>query len=330
MVRIIAFLLGVVGLVLWLVYVFVPLLDEVRYAQRGEQSSLIGNKTEVQAGLQTENGSILVKRAVKLVGKEDLGRPLTEVRGRVGEYLEVKLRLEESLRGRIVRQLEPLTGDGRVQVSVFADLRAGGSEEDFSEKAYLELAESRFSETQIERLSISLLLGRRPVAAVAGEGLGAGYDEWSTWEQRQIEQLVKGAVGFNEARGDTLKMAILTLEGDAKTSFLPLVSKQSVADTVKGSTLGIQPARGVFFLGGSLGLLLLLVLLVILPTSNKKHPLPPESHFNRDDNHPESNPFGSEFDAATFSPVAPVRRQAISAAKEDPQTTARILEEWLS
>ena len=257
-----------------------------------------------------------------------------------GSHLAVQLHLEEALRRRVAHQLEPLTGAGRVRVAVFAKLRfpqrpAGDSmAEDTSKKptpeassAPLSLSKSNdvadLPQTQIERLSISLLLGARPVPAIEVQGLDAGYQDWTARELDHIERLVKAAVGFDANRGDTIELATLPLKSDTTVE---QPSPNIMAPPA--STLALDSrqhfSRDSSFVWGSLALILLLG--SMLGTFLLLSGTPPASYPSYTEP-PEVEPF-------PVSPLPPSRRynrrRIVNTAKENPEATARILKEWLS
>lgn len=212
---------------------------------------------------------------------DDSGRPLTEgdepssATAMTSRQLAIQMEVEKSLREKAERLLTPVLGQGNAKVQVNALLsfdrierqsttvdpeRQAVATEQKSEvipgegtagAASTQQAASYVNSTSIEsissaqgavkRLSVAVLLAS-PAAVAAAEGAAAPVD--SAAMRAQVETLVKSAVGFDEARGDVVTVAMLPF---AAAKPLPVIAPPTTLETLQRVQRPALSALGILF-----------------------------------------------------------------------------------
>lgn len=291
---------------------------------------------------------------------------------------------EQRLEAKIIAQLEPVVGEGRVKPSVSVEMsfdKITTNEEIFDPDATVVRSEqisteqstgtrsipvgipgvlSNLPETQagasevanvsqiqktnevrnfetsvkrvvtepamgrIEHLNVSVLIDGKykPITDPdTGRILTTQWEEWTTEEKKEIERLVRAAVGFNEKRGDTLEVVnirfIQALEQD--------VSRQ-IERTQRNRQFFLDILRYTF-----LGVLLLaMILFVIRPMVQRLSQTPEDLDLLMGLPATIGELEGEELEIPTEREVGlPPRDRILEIARSDPLATASLVRSWL-
>ena len=291
---------------------------------------------------------------------------------------------EQRLEAKIIAQLEPVVGEGRVKPSVSVEMsfdKITTNEEIFDPDATVVRSEqisteqstgtrsipvgipgvlSNLPETQagasevanvsqisktnevrnfetsvkrvvtepamgrIEHLNVSVLIDGKykPITdPESGRILTTQWEEWTTEEKKEIERLVRAAVGFKEKRGDTLEVVnirfIQALEQD--------VSRQ-IERTQRNRQFFLDILRYTF-----LGVLLLaMILFVIRPMVQRLSQTPEDLDLLMGLPATIGELEGEELEIPTEREVGlPPRDRILEIARTDPLATASLVRSWL-
>ncbi|MDH4224516.1 MAG: flagellar basal-body MS-ring/collar protein FliF [Deltaproteobacteria bacterium] len=178
---------------------------------------------------------------------------------------------------------------------------------------------------KINRLSVSVLVDGKykPVTdPESGRIVTRKYEEWSTGEINSFNRLVKTAVGFNEARGDTIEVANLQfnkpLEEDLKREFEETTrNREFFLDILRYTFLGVG--------------LLLLILFVIRPMVQKLSAKPEDLDLLMGLPATIGELEGEELEIPTPKELSgiPSREKIIEMARGDTLATASMIRNWL-
>jgi flagellar M-ring protein FliF len=177
---------------------------------------------------------------------------------------------------------------------------------------------------KIERLSVSVLIdGKyRPITDPAnGQILTTQWEEWSTEEKKEIERMIKAAVGFNEKRGDTLEVVNIRFNQALEQD----VSRQ-IEQTQRNRQFFLDILRYTF-----LGVLLLaMILFVIRPMVQRLSQKPEDLDLLMGLPATIGELEGEELEIPTEREVGiPPRDKIIEIARTDPLATASLIRSWL-
>ncbi|MCH9045149.1 MAG: flagellar M-ring protein FliF [SAR324 cluster bacterium] len=338
---------------------------------------LVANSVE---GMVKEN-VVVVDQTGKLLSRslqrDDAG-------GSFEDQFAFRRAFEQRLEAKIIAQLEPVVGEGRVKPSVSVEMsfdKITTNEEIFDPDATVVRSEqisteqstgtrsipvgipgvlSNLPETQagasevanvsqisktnevrnfetsvkrvvtepamgrIEHLNVSVLIDGKykPITDPdTGRILTTQWEEWTTEEKKEIERLVRAAVGFNEKRGDTLEVVnirfIQALEQD--------VSRQ-IERTQRNRQFFLDILRYTF-----LGVLLLaMILFVIRPMVQRLSQTPEDLDLLMGLPATIGELEGEELEIPTEREVGlPPRDRILEIARSDPLATASLVRSWL-
>lgn len=338
---------------------------------------LVANSVE---GMVKEN-VVVVDQTGKLLSRalqrDDAG-------GSFEDQFAFRRAFEQRLEAKIIAQLEPVVGEGRVKPSVSVEMsfdKITTNEEIFDPDATVVRSEqisteqstgtrsipvgipgvlSNLPETQagasevanvsqisktnevrnfetsvkrvvtepamgrIEHLNVSVLIDGKykPITdPESGRILTTQWEEWTTEEKKEIERLVRAAVGFNEKRGDTLEVVnirfIQALEQD--------VSRQ-IERTQRNRQFFLDILRYTF-----LGVLLLaMILFVIRPMVQRLSQTPEDLDLLMGLPATIGELEGEELEIPTEREVGlPPRDRILEIARSDPLATASLVRSWL-
>jgi len=300
------------------------------------------------------------------------------------EHFSFRKNVERTLEAKIMAQLEPVIGEGRVKPSVTAELtfdrvttreeiydpdnsvvrseqtntenstgtrsipvgipgvasnlpetQAGASEvanvsqiNKTSETRNYETSVKRVvsepSVGQIKRISVSVLIDGKykPIASAENDKIITHqYEEWSTDERREIERLIKAAVGFNDKRGDTLEVANMRFSAAMDDD----ISKQ-IEQTQRNRQFFLDILRYTFLGVGLLALILFVIRPMVQHLSAKPEDLDLLMGLPATIGELE----GEELEIPTEREVGlPPRDKIIEVARADPLATAALIRTWL-
>lgn len=338
---------------------------------------LVANSVE---GMVKEN-VVVVDQTGKLLSRS-LQRD--DAAGSFEDQFAFRRAFEQRLEAKIIAQLEPVVGEGRVKPSVSVEMsfdKITTNEEIFDPDATVVRSEqisteqstgtrsipvgipgvlSNLPETQagasevanvsqisktnevrnfetsvkrvvtepamgrIEHLNVSVLIDGKykPITDPdTGRILTTQWEEWTTEEKKEIERLVRAAVGFNEKRGDTLEVVnirfIQALEQD--------VSRQ-IERTQRNRQFFLDILRYTF-----LGVLLLaMILFVIRPMVQRLSQTPEDLDLLMGLPATIGELEGEELEIPTEREVGlPPRDRILEIARSDPLATASLVRSWL-
>lgn len=338
---------------------------------------LVANAVE---GMEKE-GVVVVDQSGDLLSR---GITDEDMSGNFQDHFTFRRNFENTLEQKILTQLEPVVGDGRVKPSVAADLsfdkvrtdeevfdpdgsvirseqtttedstgtrsipvgipgvasnlpetQAGASEvanvsqiNKTSEVRNFETSVRRTvsepSVGQVQRLSVSVLIdGKyRPITDPDdGQILTTEWQEWSTEEMKEIERLIKAAVGFNAKRGDSLEVVNIrfnqALEQDVTRQIEQTQrNRQFFLDILRYTFLGV--------------LLLAMILFVIRPMVQRLSQKPEDLDLLMGLPATIGELEGEELEIPTEREVGlPPRDKIIELARTDPLSTASLIRAWL-
>jgi len=330
----------------------------------------------------------LVKEAVVVVDQS--GRLLSKgisdenASGNFQDHFSFRSNFERTLEAKIIAQLEPVIGEGRVKPSVSAELtfdrvttreeiydpdgsvvrseqnssenstgtrsipvgipgvasnlpesQAGASEvanvsqiQKTNEVRNFETSVKRIvsepSVGRVERISASVLIdGKyRPVTDPdSGQILTTQWQEWTTEEMKEIERMIKAAVGFNLKRGDSLEVINMRFSQALEQD----VTRQ-IETTVRNRKFFLDILRFTF-----LGVLLLaMILFVIRPMVQRLSQKPEDLDLLMGLPATIGELEGEELEIPTEREVGlPPRDQILDIARTDPLSTASLIRAWL-
>lgn len=177
---------------------------------------------------------------------------------------------------------------------------------------------------RVARLSVSVLIDGKykPITDPdSGQIITRQYEEWTTEEKQEIERLIKGAVGFNPKRGDTLEVVNLrftqALEED--------VSRQ-LEQTARNRQFFLDILRYTFLGVG----LLALIMFVIRPMVQRLSAKPEDLDLLMGLPATIGELEGEELEVPTEREVGmPPRDKILDMARADPLATASLIRAWL-
>lgn len=110
-------------------------------------------------------------------------------------------KLEATYTERIRQLLEPIVGYGRVRASVNADINYTAAERSYGlDKT---VSQTKTATGTVRSLSIAAVIDNKQVTNDKGDLVNK---PWTNEELERFSILIKGAVGFNQTRGDTLNI----------------------------------------------------------------------------------------------------------------------------
>ncbi|HKI96944.1 MAG TPA: flagellar basal-body MS-ring/collar protein FliF [bacterium] len=176
----------------------------------------------------------------------------------------------------------------------------------------------------VKRLSVSVLIDGKykPITDPnTGQIITTQWEEWSTEEMKQIRNLVKAAVGFNEKRGDTLEVVNIRFNQALEQD----VSRQ-IERTQRNRQFFLDILRYTF-----LGVLLLaMILFVIRPMVQRLSQKPEDLDLLMGLPATIGELEGEELEIPTEREVGlPARDKIIEIARTDPLATASLVRAWL-
>ena len=338
---------------------------------------LVANSVEGMA----KEGVVVVDQSGKLLSR---GISDQDSSTNFQDHFVFRHNFEQSMEQKILAQLEPVVGPGRVKPSVAADLsfdKVRTNEEVYDPDGAVVRSEqinsenstgtrsipvgipgvaSNLPETQagasevanvsqinkssqvrnfetsvkrvvsepsvgrVQRLSVSVLIdGKyRPITDPnTGQILTTQWEEWSTEEMKEIERLIKGAVGFNEKRGDTLEVVNIrfnqALEQDVTRQIEQTQrNRQFFLDILRYTFLGV--------------LLLAMILFVIRPMVQRLSQKPEDLDLLMGLPATIGELEGEELEIPTEREVGlPPRDKILEIARTDPLATASLVRAWL-
>ena len=329
----------------------------------------------------TKEGVVVVDQSGKLLSR---GITDEDASSNFQDHFSFRHNFEQSMEEKIVAQLEPVVGVGRVKPSVSADLsfdKVKTNEEIFDPDATVVRSEqttsenstgtrsipvgipgvaSNLPETQagasevanvsqinkstqvrnfetsvrrvvsepsvgrVQRLSVSVLIdGKYKPITDPGSGqiLTTQWEEWSTDEMKEINRLIKAAVGFNEKRGDTMEVVNIRFNQALEQD----VSRQ-IEQTQRNRQFFLDILRYTF-----LGVLLLaMILFVIRPMVQRLSQKPEDLDLLMGLPATIGELEGEELEIPTEREVGlPARDKIIEIARTDPLATASLVRAWL-
>ena len=340
-------------------------------------AQLVANSVE---GMAKENVAV-VDQSGKL-----LSRGITDgdASANFQDHFAFRHHFEQSLEEKIIAQLEPVVGVGRVKPSVSADLsfdKVKTNEEIYDPDATVVRSEqttsenstgtrsipvgipgvaSNLPETQagasevanvsqinkstqvrnfetsvkrvvsepsvgsVKRLSVSVLIDGKykPITdPSSGQILTTQWEEWSSDEMKEINRLIKAAVGFNEKRGDSLEVVNIRFNQALEQD----VSRQ-IEQTQRNRQFFLDILRYTF-----LGVLLLaMILFVIRPMVQRLSQKPEDLDLLMGLPATIGELEGEELEIPTEREVGlPPRDKIIEIARTDPLATASLVRAWL-
>jgi flagellar M-ring protein FliF len=338
---------------------------------------LVANAVEGMA----KEGVVVVDQTGKLLSR---GITDEDTSSSFQDHFAFRHSFEEVMEQKILAQLEPVVGPGRVKPSVSADLtfdKVRTNEEIFDPEGTVVRSEqtssenstgtrsipvgipgvaSNLPETQagasevanvsqinksnqvrnfetsvkrvvsepsvgrVQRLSVSVLIDGKykPITDPAsGQILTTQWEEWSTEEMKEIERMIKAAVGFNEKRGDSLEVVNIrfnqALEQDVTRQIEQTQrNRQFFLDILRYTFLGV--------------LLLAMILFVIRPMVQRLSQKPEDLDLLMGLPATIGELEGEELEIPTEREVGlPPRDKIIEIARLDPLATASLLRTWL-
>jgi flagellar M-ring protein FliF len=338
---------------------------------------LVANSVE---GLTKEN-VVVVDQGGKLLSR---GISDGDMSNSFQDHFTFRHNFEQSLEQKILAQLEPVVGVGRVKPSVSAELsfdKVRTNEDIYDPEGSVVRSEQTTSENstgtrsipvgipgvasnlpetqagasevanvsqinkssqvrnfetsvkhvvsepsvgQVKRLSVSVLIDGKykPITDPnTGQIITTQWEEWSTEEMKEIERLIKAAVGFNEKRGDTLEVVNIrfnqALEQDVTRQIEQTQrNRQFFLDILRYTFLGV--------------LLLAMILFVIRPMVQRLSQKPEDLDLLMGLPATIGELEGEELEIPTEREVGlPPRDKIIEIARTDPLATASLVRAWL-
>ena len=176
---------------------------------------------------------------------------------------------------------------------------------------------------QIARLSVSVLIDGKykPVTDDSGQIVTRKYEEWTTAEKQEIERLIKAAVGFNEKRGDVLKLTNLRFRKAQEEDLTAQLEK-----TARNRKFFLDILRFTFLGVG----LLALIMFVIRPMVQRLSAKPEDLDLLMGLPATIGELEGEELEIPTEHEVGiPPRDKIMDMARSDPLATASMIRAWL-
>jgi flagellar M-ring protein FliF len=177
---------------------------------------------------------------------------------------------------------------------------------------------------RLERMSVSVLIdGKyRPITEPGSDRiLATQWEEWSTEEMKEIERMIKAAVGFNAPRGDTLEVVNIRFQQALEQDVTQQIEQQQrnrqfFLDILRYTFLGV--------------LLLAMILFVIRPMVQRLSQKPEDLDLLMGLPASIGELEGEELEIPTEREVGlPPREKIIDLARSDPLATASLLRAWL-
>ncbi|MDH5750829.1 MAG: flagellar basal-body MS-ring/collar protein FliF [Deltaproteobacteria bacterium] len=177
---------------------------------------------------------------------------------------------------------------------------------------------------QINRLSVSVLIDGKykPITdQESGRIITTQYEEWTTDEKKEIERLIKAAVGFSGTRGDTMEVVNLRFSKPVEED----ISEQ-LEQTQRNRKFFLDILRYTFLGVG----LLALIMFVIRPMVQRLSAKPEELDLLMGLPATIGELEGEELEIPTEREVGlPPRDQILEIARTDPLATASLIRSWL-
>ena len=177
---------------------------------------------------------------------------------------------------------------------------------------------------KIQRVSVSVLIDGKytPTADPdTGEILDPKWEFWTTEEMKDIEKMIKAAVGFNAKRGDTLIVTNMRFEAGRVRDLTGQIEKkerdrQFFTDIIRYTFLGV--------------LLLAMIMFVVRPMVQRLSQKPEDLDLLMGLPATIGELEGEELEIPTEREVGlPPREKIIEIARADPLATASLVRTWL-
>ena len=177
---------------------------------------------------------------------------------------------------------------------------------------------------KIQRVSVSVLIDGKytPTADPdTGEILDPKWEFWTTEEMKDIEKMIKAAVGFNAKRGDTLIVTNMRFEAGRVRDLTGQIKKkerdrQFFTDIIRYTFLGV--------------LLLAMIMFVVRPMVQRLSQKPEDLDLLMGLPATIGELEGEELEIPTEREVGlPPREKIIEIARADPLATASLVRAWL-
>ena len=177
---------------------------------------------------------------------------------------------------------------------------------------------------KIQRVSVSVLIDGKytPTADPdTGEILDPKWEFWTTEEMKDIEKMIKAAVGFNAKRGDTLIVTNMRFEAGRVRDLTGQIEKkerdrQFFTDIIRYTFLGV--------------LLLAMIMFVVRPMVQRLSQKPEDLDLLMGLPATIGELEGEELEIPTEREVGlPPREKIIEIARADPLATASLVRAWL-
>jgi len=176
---------------------------------------------------------------------------------------------------------------------------------------------------QLERLSVSVLIDGKykPITDDSGQIVTTQYEEWSTAEKQELENLIKAAVGYNAERGDSLHLVNMRFSRALEED----VTRQ-LEQTQRNREFFLDILRYTFLGVG----LLALIMFVIRPMVQRLSAKPEDLDLLMGLPATIGELEGEELEIPTEREVGtPPREKILELARTDPLHTASMVRAWL-
>jgi flagellar M-ring protein FliF len=177
---------------------------------------------------------------------------------------------------------------------------------------------------KIQRMSVAVLIDGKYLPNVdpdSGEIRGTQWVEWTTEEMKELERMVKAAVGFNAKRGDTLTITNMRFEQGRDRDAIVQSEKrertqQFFKDIIRFTVLGV--------------VLLAMIMFVVRPMVQRLSQKPEDLDLLMGLPATIGELEGEELEIPTEREVGlPARDKIIEIARADPLATASLVRTWL-
>ena len=174
------------------------------------------------------------------------------------------------------------------------------------------------------RMSVAVLIDGKYLQNVdpdSGEILGTRWVEWTTEEMKELERMIKAAVGFDAQRGDTLTVTNMRFEQGRDKDAIAQSEKrernqQFFKDIIRFTVLGV--------------VLLFMIMFVVRPMVQRLSQKPEDLDLLMGLPATIGELEGEELEIPTEREVGlPPREKIIEIAKADPLATASLVRTWL-
>ncbi len=177
---------------------------------------------------------------------------------------------------------------------------------------------------KVQRMSVAVLIDGKYLPNVdpdSGEIRGTRWVEWTTEEMKELERMVKAAVGFNAKRGDTLTITNMRFEQGRDRDAIVQSEKrernqQFFKDIIRFTVLGV--------------VLLFMIMFVVRPMVQRLSQKPEDLDLLMGLPATIGELEGEELEIPTEREVGlPARDKIIEIARADPLATASLVRTWL-